>query len=59
MEGTILDSGEIREIRKLAVQFALEISKINGDNRTASVTDIVKDAGIIERYIVNARGIDG
>jgi len=41
---------EIREIRKLAIQYAMDLAKIVGDHPT--VKGLVANAYIIEKYIV-------
>ena len=46
-----LSDDELREIRKLAVQYALELHKANGGQELADV--LIEDAKVIEKYIVS------
>ena len=53
-------SADQLQVREHAVQYALEISRMNSDGYEATAEQVVKDAGLIEDYLSNgAKGGEG
>ena len=46
-------SADQLQVREHAVQYALEISRMNSDGYEATAEQVVKDAGLIEDYLSN------